>query len=78
MDLQTRKLNLIEYLIGINDENAIVILEEAANKTRGAKGNKYLPFTEQEIIDRAKESNEDYRKGKVIDSKKLEAESENW
>jgi len=78
MDLQTRKLNVIEYLIGLTDESIFSVFEEIVNKSksRGTTTNK--PFTQQKLIERAKKSNHDYLAGNFKDQEQLEAESKNW
>ncbi len=78
MDLQTRKLNVIEYLIRLKDENIFGVIEDMINKSRTGEERMYKPFTQQELLKRAKKSNEDYIAGNYIDQEKLEIESENW
>ena len=34
MDLQTRKLNIIEYLIGLTDESVFNVFEEIVNESK--------------------------------------------
>jgi hypothetical protein len=60
MDLQTRKLNIIEYLIGLKDENIFKVIEDVINQSKTGKELSYSPFTQKELIERAKKSNEDY------------------
>ena len=76
MDLQTRKLNIIEYLIGLTDETVFNIIEkiitESKNKSVGRR------FTQEELIERAVKSNQDYQSGNIKDQNQLEAESKNW
>jgi len=76
MDLQTRKLNIIEYLIGLTDETVFNVIEKIINESKNTSINK--SFTQQELIERAKKSNQDYHLGNIIDQKQLEAESKNW
>lgn len=78
MDLQTRKLSVIEYLIGLTDESIFSVFEEMVNESKsiGVKTNR--PFTRQELIERAKKSNQDYLVGNFKYQKQLETESENW
>jgi len=78
MDLQTRKLNVIEYLIGLTDESIFSIFEEIVNETKsiGTKTNR--PFTRQELIERANKSNHDYFAGNFKEQEQLEVESKNW
>ncbi len=78
MDLQTRKLNVIEYLIGLTDESIFSVFEEIVNESKsgGAKTNK--PLTQQDLIERARKSNHDYLVGDFKDQEQLETESKNW
>ena len=78
MDLQTRKINIIEYLIGIKDEKIFSIIEDLIKKSKSDKELTYRPFTQQELIERAKESNKDYLAGNFTDQDELEVESKNW
>lgn len=77
MDLQTRKLNVIEYLIGLDDEKVFSKIEAAIFKNKKV-AKKLHPFTQQEIITRAQQSNSDYLMGKIVTQEELEAESKNW
>ena len=78
MDLQTRKLNVIEYLIGLTDESIFSVFEDIVNESKsgGTKANR--PFTRQELIERAKKSNHDYLAGNFKDQEQLESEARNW
>ena len=76
MDLQARKLNIIEYLIGLTDETVFNLIEKIINESKNASANK--SFTQQELIERAQISNQDYLSGNFKDQKQLEAESKNW
>ena len=78
MDLQSRKLNIIEYLIGLKDEDLFKVIEDIVNKSRTAKKQSLKTFTQKELIERAKKSNEDYIAGNFTDQENLEIESKNW
>lgn len=78
MNLQTRKLNVIEYLIGLTDENIFRVIEDMVNKSKSGERQTYKPFTQQELIKRAKKSNDDYLAGNFKDQEQLEIESKNW
>nr|NQU92109.1 hypothetical protein [Bacteroidota bacterium] len=79
MDLQTRKLNIIEYLIGLNDEDIFQHIENIIDKSKASPQIKKInKFTNQELIERAKKSNEDYLLGKFTDQEHLEAASKKW
>lgn len=80
MDLQTRKLNAIEYLAGIRDEKVFRKIESTITEVQKAQIEKrnVKPFTQQQLLDRAKQSEQDYKSGKIKDQEQLEKESENW
>ena len=77
MNLQTRKLNLIEYLIGLQDENTFGIIEETIKRAQDL-GQTFKPFTQEELIERTKKSNDDYLSGNFKTQEQLEIESKNW
>ena len=78
MDLQTRKLSLIEYLIHINDEDLLSKIEILVSKNLKKNANIYPVLTKEDLIERANESNEDYKSGKIISQNQLEKDSEIW
>ena len=73
MDLKTRKLNLIEYLLHVTDEAFFDKIESFIKS-----GSNNDPFTEEEIIMRAQKANEDYAAGRVLTTEELEEEMKNW
>lgn len=80
MDLQTRKLNAIKYLISLQDEKAFSKIEstimESQNPQEVRKDLK--PFTQRQLLARAKQSNKDYQAGRFKTQEQLEKESESW
>ncbi len=78
MDLQTRKLNVIEYLIGLKDESIFSVFEKIVNESKSKGTKTYRTFSRQELIDRAKKSNLDYLAGNFKDQEQLETESKDW
>lgn len=80
MDLQTRKLKAIEYLIGIRDEKIFSKIESTiveVQKQQTARRN-VKPLTAEQLVDRANRSNQDYMAGGFKTQENLEKESENW
>ncbi len=73
MDLKTRKLDLIEYLLHITDEQVFDKIESLIRS-----GNDQDPFTQEEMISRAKKANEDHAAGRVLTTDELEEEMKNW
>lgn len=78
MDLQTRKLSIIEYLINVQDESFFAKIEQMITKNQTASSQTMHTFTQEEIIERAKQSNIDYSKGDFKTQNELELESETW
>ncbi|HWY10258.1 MAG TPA: hypothetical protein VN026_02980 [Bacteroidia bacterium] len=77
-NLQLRKISLIEYLLGIQDEKLFAKVESTIHKgMRSAKPNDIV-FTKAEIIERAEFSNKQIKKDHVLNQKELEAQSKNW
>ena len=77
MDLQTRKLNIIKYLIHLQDEKLFSKIESII-QTRVEDKNNLEPFTRKQLLERAKKSNEDYLAGRIITQEELEIQSEKW
>jgi len=80
MDLQTRKLKAIEYLIGLRDEKIFrkiesTIIEEQKEQTTHRN---VQPLTVEQLVDRANRSSKDYLSGKFKTQEQLEKESGNW
>lgn len=80
MDLQTRKLNAIQYLISLQDEKIFSKIETAILESQKPhETNRDLkPFTQRQLIARAKQANNEYKAGKFTTQEQLEKESENW
>lgn len=78
MDLTTRKLNAIEYIAGLEDENAFNNIELAILESKTRNNKKLRPLTRRQLLTRAEKSNKDYRTGKIKTQETLEKESENW
>jgi hypothetical protein len=75
MNLQVRKLNAIEYIIGLKDEKVFSKIESAIIESQQARLN---PFTQKQLIDRSKQANKEYLAGTCKTQEQLEKESENW
>ena len=80
MDLQTRKLKAIEYLVGIRDEKVLSRIESTIGEAQKQQmlRRKAIPFTQEQLVERASHSMQDYRAGKFTTQEQLETESENW
>ena len=76
MDIQARKLNLIEYLIALKDERILSRIESAVFEDKAKKV--FKPFSQEELLARAKKSNDDYIAGRYKTQEQLEKESANW
>jgi hypothetical protein len=78
MDLQTRKLKAIEYLINLQDEKIFSKIETTIIDSQKHDKRNLQPLTRKELIERAEQSNKDYKAGRVKTQNQLESESENW
>jgi hypothetical protein len=78
MDFQTRKLNAIGFLIAIENENFFNKIESAIMEGWNHENHNFKPFTQQQLIDRAKKANLDYLNGNFKSQELIEKESENW
>lgn len=76
LNLQDRKLNVIEQLIILNDDNVFEKVEEIINASlRRPKVNQ---FSKQDLKNRAKEANLDIQNGDVYSQEEVEEMSKNW
>ncbi|OQX80449.1 MAG: hypothetical protein B6D61_02010 [Bacteroidetes bacterium 4484_249] len=79
MDIQTRKYQFIEGIVRLNNLDIIEKLETILKKEKQIEYEKSLiPMTKEELIARAKISNQDIKKSKVISHNKLMEESKGW
>jgi hypothetical protein len=75
MNLQVRKLNAIKYIIKLKDEKTFSKIESAIIESQQGE---MKPFTQKQLVDRAKRANGDYSSGNYKTQEQLEKESENW
>jgi len=80
MDIQTRKLKAIEYLIGLQDEKVLEKIESAIVEFQEPQTIKrdIDPLTQEQLIERAKQSTSNYLSGRYRTQEQLEQESDNW
>ncbi|EMY81999.1 hypothetical protein ES731_05595 [Psychroflexus gondwanensis] len=78
MDLQIRKLNLITYLAQVQDEVLLEKLESYILKNEGEFYSELKPFTIEELVNRIKKSELDFKEGEFKSQEDLEKTSENW
>ena len=78
MNLRLRKMNLIEFLLGVQDEKVFTKIESTIQKSiKSVKPNDII-FSKQDLIKRAEFSNKQIKKGHVLTQKELELQSKNW
>lgn len=78
INLQIRKMNLIEYLLGVQDEKTFTKIESTLQKSIKAIKPKDIVFTKKELIERADFSDKQIKKGHILTQKELELQSKNW
>lgn len=76
--LQLRKISLIEYLLGIQDEKVFAKVESNIHKSIKSFKPGDIVFTKGELVERAEFSNKQIKKGHVLNQKDVEAQSKNW
>jgi hypothetical protein len=76
--LQLRKISLIEYLLGIQDEKVFNKVESTIHKSLKSVNPVDIVFTKDELVKRAEFSNKQIKKGHVLSQKELEGQSKNW
>ena len=76
--LQLRKINLVEYLLGIQDEKLFTKVEANIHKSFKSLKQNDIIFTKDDIVERAEFSNKQIKKGHVLNQKELEIQSKNW
>ena len=78
VNLQSRKLHAIQYLIAIQDEKVFAKIEETIYSIKSQNEIVFKPLTKKQLLDRAQKSNEDYVSGRFKTQEQLESASENW
>lgn len=78
MDLQTRKLTVIEFLTQLQDEKLFNKIENLIFGKNKKQEENFQKLSEQEIIKRAEKSNKDFKSGKIHSQEELELISSKW
>ena len=76
MDIQAKKLNLIEWLIQIKDETIINAID--SYRTKISTNNQGKTMTIDELYSVLKDSEIEYNTGKTTSIEDLKKESESW
>ena len=77
-NLQTRKLNVIEYLAVMQDEKVFEKIEKIITESKRTIQPAIKRLTKRELITRTEKSENDIRNNKVITQSQLEKESLLW
>ncbi|MEQ1733858.1 MAG: hypothetical protein ABL940_09300 [Bacteroidia bacterium] len=78
MNLQLRKMNLIEFLLGVQDETFFTKIETAIHKSSKTIKPYDIVFTKADIIERAKFAETQIKKGLTLTQQEVEAQSKDW
>ncbi|NCO55947.1 MAG: hypothetical protein COS14_13985 [Bacteroidetes bacterium CG02_land_8_20_14_3_00_31_25] len=78
INLQLRKMNLIEYLLGVQDEKVFAKIESMIHKSIKTIKPTDIIFTKEDLVERAEFSNKQIKKGYVLAQRELEHQSKNW
>lgn len=77
MDLQTKKLYIIEHVIQLQDDQIIQEIEDLIVESNSHDKNPQL-LTDSDLLQRANESNVQYKAKEFIDQADLEEKSKSW
>lgn len=79
MDLQTRKLELIQEFLKIQSEDVISRLEKILRKENKISENEdFKPMSKEEFNSRIDQSMADSKNGRMIESRELKAKIDKW
>jgi hypothetical protein len=79
MNLETRKLELIQEFLKIQSEDVISRLEKILRKENKISENEdFKPMTIEEFNSRIDQSMEDSKNGRVIEASELKAKIDKW
>jgi len=79
MNIAVKKVELIEWLAGIQDKSLLDELETLKKKTIAESyESRMKPMSAQHYKSLLDQSEEDYKNGRVTSQEDLEKESENW
>jgi len=74
LNIQERKLNIIEELINIDDRNILQEIQDILN----SYNNDNIKFSHEELVDRANESEKDIKDGKVYSIDEVKEITNGW
>jgi len=79
MDLQTRKLELIQEFLKVQSEDVILRLEKILKKEKKESEREHIkPMTIEEFNSRIDQSMEDSKNGRLIEANELKAKIDKW
>lgn len=78
MNIEARKLSLIQEFLSIQNESFIVKLEKLISKEKKSAESNFKPFTIEEFNKRIDKSLDDFKNGRTISHDDLLKEIETW
>jgi len=79
MDLQTRKLELIQEFLKIQSEDVILRLEKVLRKeNEESEKQDFKPMTIEEFNSRSAQSTQDSKNGRLIEASELKDKIDKW
>lgn len=75
MNIQSRKLKAIDFIVRLKDES---LLNKIESMIKSQRKQNLKPLSQDELIERAKESTADYHAGRYKTQEQLEEEAKNW
>lgn len=79
MYLHSRKLDLITYLVHLQDEVLLTKIEQFIGKKKNIDSPKTTNLLyENDLLERASKANQDYKMGKILSQEDVEIQSSKW
>jgi hypothetical protein len=78
MNIEARKLSLIQEFLSIQNESFIVKLEKLISKEKKTTNVEFKPFTLEEFNNRIEKSLDDFKNGRTINNDDLLKEIDTW
>ncbi|MEO8149915.1 MAG: hypothetical protein ABI723_19910 [Bacteroidia bacterium] len=78
MNIEAKKLSLIEWITALNDERTLSQIDFFRKKTFSPEFNPTKKMTYEELVSELKQSEDDFENGRIITIEELKKEIKKW
>jgi len=78
MNIESKKLGLIEWIAALNDEHILSQIDFFRKKTSSPSFNPSKKMTYEELISELNQAEEDFKNGRTISIEELKKEIKKW